>query len=475
MAETFYFYDLETSGVSPRKDRIMQFAGQRTNRQLEPIGEPDEFYVKLTKDILPSPEAILLTGITPQKTLEDGITEAEFCRYFIHQIAQPNTIFVGYNNVHFDDEFIRHTLFRNFYDPYEWHWRDNKSRWDILDLIRITRALRPEGINWPFDELGAPSNRLEVLTDANNLEHLQAHTALSDVTATILLAKLVLDKQPKLFDYMLGMRDKNKIKALVTKKEPFAYVNGYYEGRYQKLSPVVMVAEVDDSSALVYDLRYSPVNWLSKSDDEIVKAFNERAELPEDRLPMKVLQYNKCPSVAPYNVIDEGSLERLAIDDKLIKHNLKALKDSQKLVDRVLELMTDRKKSYSTKTGSVKDPEASLYDGFLSTADKIESAKVVDLTTDEIKSFQPKLVDWRLKAIFPLYKARNFPSILSDQEYQEWEKYLKSKLLSGEENALNIFTDKITELYAKPELTKQQRYLLEELRLYGESIIPVDY
>ena len=213
--KNFFFYDLETSGLKPRKDRIMQFAGQRTDTNLNPIGEPVNLLVKMTNDALPSPSAINVTKITPQDTLRDGISEAEFCRTVTEEIFTPGTIAVGYNTVRFDDEFMRACLWRNFYDPYEWEWKDGRSRWDILDVVRLTRALRPEGIEWPYREDGTPTNRLELITKLNGVSHEHAHDALSDVYATIAVARLIREKQPELFDYLLKIRNKNEIKKLV--------------------------------------------------------------------------------------------------------------------------------------------------------------------------------------------------------------------------------------------------------------------
>ena len=224
--QTFYFYDLETSGVNPRESRIMQFAGQRTGLDLEPIGEPHNILIKMTDDVLPDPEAILITGITPQKTIAEGVTEAEFLKVFHEEIATENTTFVGYNTVRFDDEFMRYLHYRNFYDAYEWQWKDNRSKWDLLDMVRLTRALRPEGIEWPVDTKGNPTNRLELLTSMNNLDHANAHDALSDVFASIALAKLIKSKQPKLFDYLYELRDKKKVKELVEQDQPVVYASG---------------------------------------------------------------------------------------------------------------------------------------------------------------------------------------------------------------------------------------------------------
>lgn len=157
---TFFFYDLETSGLNARSQRVMQFAGQRTDEQLNPIGEPVNLLVRLSDDVLPEPYAIVVTGITPQQTLTDGISEPEFCQFLTSEVFTPNTVALGYNSIRFDDEFIRHTLWRNFYDPYEWAWNDGRGRWDMLDIVRMTRALRPEGIEWPVDDKGKPVNKL---------------------------------------------------------------------------------------------------------------------------------------------------------------------------------------------------------------------------------------------------------------------------------------------------------------------------
>ena len=255
MSASFYFYDLETSGINPRSARIMQFAGQRTDMELRPLSEPDNLMIKLTEDILPEPDAVLVTGITPQATNVDGITEAEFLKYFENSIAQPETIFVGYNNVRFDDEFMRFSHYRNFYDAYEWSWRDHRSRWDLLDVIRMTRALRPEGIEWPFAPDGKPSNRLELLTSVNGLDHQNAHDALSDVYATIAVARLLKNKQPRLFDYLLNTRNKQAVKDLVETGKPFVYSSGKYPNSYQKTTVAVSLgAHPGKQGVLVYDL-----------------------------------------------------------------------------------------------------------------------------------------------------------------------------------------------------------------------------
>ena len=236
---SFFFYDLETSGISPREDRIMQFAGQRTSLDLEPIGEPVNILIKLNNDTLPSPDAIMVTHILPQETVKYGMTEAEFCRIAMNEIFTANTISCGYNSVRFDDEHMRYLFWRNFYDPYEWQWKNGRSRWDLLDVVRMVRALRPEGIKWPVisdPESGRkkPANKLELLTKLNRIDHTKAHDALSDVEALIALARLLKEKQPQIFNYLLKMRDKREVLKLVnlSTPRPFVYTSGRYKSDF---------------------------------------------------------------------------------------------------------------------------------------------------------------------------------------------------------------------------------------------------
>ena len=262
---SFYFYDLETSGLSARDDRIMQFAGQRTDMDLVPIGEPHNVLVKLNDDTLPSPEAVMVTGITPQVTQADGLTEAEFARFLQDEICTEDTIMVGFNNVRFDDEFLRHLFWRTFHDPYEWCWKDGRSRWDMLDVIRMTRALRPEGIEWPVDADGKPTNRLELITAANGIAHQNAHDALSDVEALIDVTKLIRSKQPKLFGYLLEMRSKKAVQQLVSldQKQPFVYTSGRYDAAYQKTTVAFPLTSAPNQNVVVYDLRHDPTPFVA--------------------------------------------------------------------------------------------------------------------------------------------------------------------------------------------------------------------
>lgn len=476
MAVSFYFYDLETSGFSPKDARIMQFAGQRTDLELRPVGEPHNFLIRLSEDVLPEPDAILITGITPQQTISDGLTEAEFLKIFYAEIAVPDTIFVGFNTVRFDDEFMRYLHYRNFYDPYEWQWQDGRSRWDLLDVVRMTRALRPDGIQWPFDASGAPSNRLELLTGVNKLDHAHAHDALSDVVASIAVARMVRNKQPKLFEYLLSMRDKKKIAQLVKSGEPFLYTSGKYDSKWEKTTAVGVITDHPRrQSALVFDLRYDPTEYTKFTPEELAEAWRRRKDDPGPRLPVKTLQFNRCPAIAPLSVLDGASEKRLELDPKEIRKNFQKLKqaDLTKNILAALEILD--KKQQARLIEDENDVDTRLYEDFFSNEDRTKMSVIRAAGLDELKSLNVEFSDQRLKALIPLYKARNFPKALTDEERATWERFKERKLLGGKDKSrAGRYFARIQELESQASLTSHEQYLLGELKLYGQSILPFD-
>jgi exodeoxyribonuclease-1 len=467
--QTFFFYDLETSGLNPRYDRIMQFAGQRTDMDLKPIGEPVNLLVRLSDDILPSPDAIMITKITPQQTTADGISEADFVRQLSDEIFTPGTIAVGYNNVRFDDEFMRNTLWRNFYDPYEWAWADGRSRWDLLDVVRLVRALRPDGIEWPADKDGRSTNRLELLTKANKLEHSQAHDALSDVNALIAVAKLLSEKQPKMWDYLLKMRDKREVAELVDVNNPkaFVYSSGRYPAEFEKTTVAWPLAPAQKPGAvIVYDLRANPRDWAEKSLPELSKIANatweERKADDFVALPVKELALNRCPAVAPVGTLDDTAKERLKLDMEQVEANFNYLRKNRGLADKLTAAINSR-----PDFAPAPDVEGQLYDSFLPDADRARVSVVRNAMAGELADFHPTFTDERLPELLLRYKARNFPTSLSETEQKKWEEYRTAKF----QREIPKFMASLARLSKTP---NADDFILQELQLWAESIAPVD-
>lgn len=476
----FYFYDLETTGLSSREDRIMQFAGQRTTKDLEPIGDPDNIFIKITPDILPSPDAVMVTGITPQKTLQDGISEVDFLKYFYENIAKPGTIFTGFNTIRFDDEFMRFLNYRNFYDAYEWQWSDNRGKWDILDLVRMTRALRPDGIKWPFNSEGIPANRLEMLTELNNLQHDNAHDAVSDVFATIAVAKMVKQKQPKLFEYLYNMRGKKSVENLVSTGQPFVYTSGMYDNAYEKTTVAVAVGQHPNQPGtfIVYDLRHDPLKIINMPVSELLNKYENRYKKDGEKLPFKLLHSNKCPSVAPLSVLNSDNKQKLSIDMSEVEKNYKLILANNGFGDKLAEVFAKSAEVTQTKfINENTDVDSQLYDGFFNGPDKTKMRVVRDSNAEQLADLNLDFTDPRLNSLLTLYKARQFANSLTPEEEAVWRDYCKAKLLGGAKGKSRAerYFKRLEELAEINHANPEKVYLLEELQLYGQSILPEDY
>lgn len=458
----------------------MQFAGQRTDLDFNPIGEPQNILIQLADDTLPSPSAVMVTGITPQATLLDGMPEHEFCKCFIEEIATPETTILGYNSVRFDDEFMRHTLWRNFYDPYEWQWADGRSRWDLLDVVRLTRALRPEGIKWPVTPEGYSTNRLELITKLNHIEHAHAHDALADVVALIEVTKLIKQKQPQLFEFLYNLRNKREVAELVNVEapRPFVYASGRYPGAFEKTTVAYPVKLDENGAVFVYDLRYNLDELLvgeeqARANGEIDfnKPWREREPWEKNYFPIiKKLQYNRCPAVAPLGVLEkENGWEKIKLSKELIEENLQSLLRHPELVERVT---VASKREFPPAV----DAESALYDGFLDDQDRLLCSAVRNNLAEDLTHFRPQFSDERLPDLLLHYKAKSFPASLDSDEAEKWEQY-RAERLKRQAGPFWGELQRIGGMLAKGETLNNKslsecRYLAEELRLWYEAVAP---
>ena len=480
-AVTFYWHDYETTGADPSRDRPVQFAGLRTDADLNPIGEPLVIYARPAGDCLPQPEACLVTGIGPREALEKGVVEREFIDCIHEELSRPGTCGVGYNSLRFDDEVTRYTLYRNFHDPYAREWQNGNSRWDIIDMVRAANALRPEGIEWPVREDGLPSFRLEDLTAANGIAHAAAHDALSDVHATIAMARLVKERQPRLYDYVLNNRDKRSAQAHldVAAMKPVLHVSGMFGAARHNIALIVPLAlhPVNRNEVICFDLGADPQPLFEKDADRLREWLYTRAEeLPEgtERLGIKSVHINKCPILVTARMADATTAQRLGINGDRCRQHLAALREFRDRHPGVLEEKLQAvyaQNRFEPET----DPDRMLYGGgFFSDADK--------RVMDRVRASSPKALaeqsfpfeDPRLPEMLFRYRARNYPESLAPEEHALWEEFRFQRLTdpaSGASICMEEYQQTIESLLARGDLTAAQQELMHELLEYGDSLL----
>ncbi|KML67556.1 exodeoxyribonuclease I [Pectobacterium peruviense] len=467
---TFFIHDYETFGKHPARDRPAQFAGVRTDMDFNIIGEPLVIYCRPTDDYLPEPEAVMITGITPQIALAKGVNEAEFARQIHEAFSVPGTCIMGYNNIRFDDEVSRNIFYRNFYDPYAYSWQNGNSRWDLLDALRACYALRPEGIVWPENDDGLPSFRLEHLTKANGIAHEQAHDAMSDVYATIAMAKLFKQAQPKLFEYLFPLRNKNKISALIDipQMKPLVHVSGMFGAARSNTSWIVPLAwHPDNRNAVIICDLAGDMTPLLELDSEALRErlYTRRDALTADQsvVPLKLVHINKCPVLAPASTLRPEDAARLGIDRQRCLDNLALLRSNTDIREKVVALFAE-----APAFAASDDVDLRLYDGFFGDADRMAMKIIQETAPQNLPALDLTFADNRLEPLFFRYRARNFPGTLDDREQQRWLQHRRAVFTP---ERLQSYLSELSDLYQRHEDDTDKMAQLKALYAYAQELV----
>ena len=466
MQTTILWYDLETFGLDVRYDRIAQFAAQRTDMDLRPLGDPIVLYGKLSDDYLPDPQSCMVTGITPQQTAEKGLCEYDLVKKINELFSTPGTIVAGFNNIHFDDEMVRSALYRNFFDPYEREWKNGCSRWDIIDMVRAAHDLRPDGIAWPqaTTESGAPSIKLTNLTDANRIDQTGAHDAMVDVRATIAVARLIKEKQPKLFEWSLKHRTKQAVKNLVTTPfgAPFLYTAARFSNPHGFSALVVPITPSKDvaNTIICFDLSKDPTKLLSFKGGSI-----------RDVDGVCTISLNRCPFVTPVNKSfpDDATFARLGIDRAKCRESYRILYDHPEVIPVLRDSLSDEER------GDVEDTDFQIYSGgFFSDLDKAGFAVIQKTAPEQKLSLHLRFQDKRVPEMLFRHVARNWPQVLSVEEKARWKSFCASRILSPPGGVMinwDFYNRKIKEKMESTEISPQlKKDVLSPLAAYGKAL-----
>lgn len=474
LSSSFYWHDYETWGADPKRDRASQFAGLRTDLDLNPIGKPLVIYAYPADDILPHPQACLVTGLTPQECREHGVPEAEFFQAIDAELSQPGTCALGYNSLRFDDEVTRFGFYRNFIDPYAREWRNGNSRWDLIDVVRLTHALRPDGIEWPMHDDGSTSFRLEQLTAANGIAHEGAHDALADVQATIELARLIKDKQARLFDYVFQHRHKSWYADVLNpdRQSPVLHVSARYPASLGCIAAVLPLARhpTNRNEIIVYDLRADPALLLDLPADQIrERLYTASKDLPEgeERIAIKTVKINHAPVVVPMNTLTDQAREKWQMPTEAEQRHREQLLAAPGLANKLAEVFGD------SDWGGEQDADSALYGGFIPDADRRVCERVLAASPEQLASGRFEFQDARLRELFWRYRARNWPKTLSRPEREAWERLRRQRLIDGEAGGsltLKAYRAELAKLAIDPGLSPAQRTLIDQLIEWPEVI-----
>ena len=469
MKKTYLWYDYETFGSDPRRDRISQFAGIRTDMNFKVVDEM-VYYCKLAEDYLPNPEASLITGITPQEANEKGITENELAAILFKEFTKEGTVTVGYNSIKFDDEITRNLFYRTFRDPYEREWKNNCSRWDFMRAVLGVYVMKPELLKWPLKEDGRPSFRLEELSEANGISHENAHDAKSDVYATIGLAELLSRKSSVIFNYFFNLREKEFVKSELSKDELFLHIDfgyGYEKGYASLIFKIGDFSKRGDKNAFLFVDVLSDIevieNMSSKEMKEYLYYTNERLEeIGKKRPGLKQIRINQSPLIIPYEGLRENPqfLKRLTVNLKEKVEKLKKLSSKRK--DELLSVFLREEDDQET------DPDLDIYGSFASQWDKNEMVAF----HKENYEYVPRFKDKKYKEMYFRFLGRNMPETFTEEEKSRWKEHCYEFISKEREGFQNLSSLKIEieELRKKHRGNIEKTRIIEDIKEYAEEL-----
>ncbi|WMY95288.1 MAG: exodeoxyribonuclease I [Arsenophonus sp.] len=461
---SFLFYDYETFGKNPAFDKAAQFASIRTDANFNIIEEPICFYCSPANDYLPEPEAVVLHGITPQYATVHGTNEAEFAKNIYSIFSIGNTCILGYNNIQFDDEVSRYIFYRNFFDPYDYSWKLGNSRWDLINVLRACYALRPNGIDWPNNN-GLPSFKLEDLTHVNNIQHLNAHNAIEDVLATIEIAKLIKKAQPRLFNYFFTLRKKNKIMKLIdcVSMTPLIYISSIFGAAKSNISIIAPLTwhPKNKNVFVAYDLA-GDINKSFTFNNNILQGYDEWKISNKYAENIQLIHINKCPILAPINLLKSIDLQRISLDINHCMNNWKQLRKDTKIQYEITRFF-----SQNTFLHEPSDVDHQLYTGFFSNKDRLKMNIINRTSPKNLSKLNLRFDDPRINQLLFRYRSRNYPNTLTKKEKLMWLSYRENKL---NQEKINNYLKNIDKLFLIHINNNKTCTLLKELVKYVHQI-----
>ena len=407
----FVFYDLETTGISPAFDQPLQFAAISTDEHFVEKARVN-ICCRLAPHILPSPQALAVTGVTPEQLTDPSLpTLLEFAQ----QVAELTetwapAIWVGYNTMKFDEEVLRQTFYQNLLpNVYATQFNGN-TRFDILPAVYAVAVRGPESLAWPVDDAGRRGFKLDRLAPANGFHSHNAHDALGDVEATIHIARLIFTRSPDLWAELLDNAQKSRVQAKLESFRPHELVTRFGGGDPRAYVGCFCGYSLGNSAqAAFFDLDAAdPADFLNASDEVLFDVVDGTPKI------IRGLSTNKGPALLGYRTPTAEHERRAAI-----------IADAPEFRARVGAAMAARFKE--DPDAPAKPVEQQIYGGFYSNADKTLLQEFQRASWPRRQEIVASLSDPQLRQLGRRLIAFHSPELLTAEEAAQFNGYLWEK------------------------------------------------
>ncbi len=451
----YVFYDFETCSSNVSYGQIIQAAAVLVNDNFQEL-DRYEGRCKLSPGVIPEAMALLVNKTTPKMLKETNLSHYQMIRQMMDKFNQwKNSIFIGYNSIEFDEEFLRRTLFKNLEYPYLTVTNGNE-RGDLLGLARAAHLYYPDCIKTPISDRNNPLFKLEKLAPMNNIKHDEAHSAIGDVIATIEIAKLLSKKAPNVWKASLMTTNKDKCFEII-KNEALFCTNFFYGG---KAIPFILTYLCTHpwSYPFCFDLKADPSYYFKLSKKELKKEiFDVKPKV------MRTIKHKKHPIImnASYGVNFDSykqlGLAKLKERAKLIRNN----KDFANKVSAILEDDINEKNELDSQLDVY--AEESIYKKFATNEDNKIMSEFHKTNWKEKFSVIQKFKDERFQYFGKKILYEENPDSLPKEEYKAIHKEVAARALSTNKEKWNTIPRTYSEIDTLRNKFKDDKQKLKDL------------
>ncbi len=459
------FYDFETCSSNVSYGQIIQAAAVLVNDKFQEL-DRFEARCKLSPGVVPEAMALLVNKTTPKMLKETNLSHYQMVRQMVNKFKQwKNSIFIGYNSINFDEEFLRRTLWKNLEYPYLTN-TNGSERGDLFSLARACHLYYPDCIKTPISDKNNPVFKLEKLAPMNNIQHDEAHSAMGDVLATIEIAKLLNKKAPNVWKAGLMTTNKDKTFQLIKDEQLFC-TDFFYYGKSVPFVLTFVCQHPQWGYPMCFDLKADPNYYFDLSKQELKKELDKKPKV------IRTIKHKKHPVIMnPSYGVNFDNYKQLGIKKleeraQLIRKN----KDFAKKIARLLDEDASERKDLDSQLDVY--PEESIYIKFALPEDSKIMPEFHNVSWREKYQITQKFKDERMQYFGKKILYEESPQSLPKEEYDIFHKEIAARILSTNEEKWNTIPrtySEIDTLRNKFKEDKDKLNALEDINSYIEEM-----
>ena len=462
----FVFYDFETSSSNKQWGQIIEVGAILTDDQLNEL-DRFESRCRLSPGIIPEAMSLIVSNTSPKKLKETNLSHYEMIRQFVEKLKNWGKVtYIGWNNIEFDQIFLRNTLFQNLHYPFASTTNGNKEG-DLLNLARATNLYYPKTLKNAINKKGNLEYKLDTMAPLNGIKHV-AHTAIGDCGATLEIARIIKKKAPSVWDSSLLTSNKEESLKII-KSEKLFCANEFYYGKVVPFVQTFVCQHPVYQWPKTFDLKHDPKIYMNMP----IKVLKE--ELKKSPKVLRTCRHNKHPIVMNPSYIDHFEEYKMIGINKL-KERAEIVRKNKKFAEMVEVILRDEAQE-KAEMQSQEDicEEESLYNFPPPEDNKILSGFHQEEWNKKL-SYLQKFKDKRFHYFGKKLLYQEKPNLLPKEDYDEIHTTIVKRVMSTTDekkwNTIPRTYKEIDDLRAKFEKSKETDKLkmLEEINVYVEEL-----